>query len=42
MPLKVLLAEDMHIPREALAELLSHEDDLEVVAGVAPPSATPR
>ncbi|MET9337827.1 response regulator transcription factor [Nonomuraea sp. NPDC003804] len=35
MPLKVLLAEDMHILREALAELLSHEDDLEVVAGVS-------
>ncbi|GAA2668700.1 response regulator [Nonomuraea recticatena] len=34
MPLKVLLAEDMRILREALAELLSQEDDLEVVASV--------
>ncbi|MFB9531506.1 response regulator transcription factor [Nonomuraea roseola] len=35
MPLKVLLAEDMQILREALAELLSQEDDLEVVASVS-------
>ncbi|MFC4114504.1 response regulator transcription factor [Nonomuraea zeae] len=33
--IRVLLAEDMHILREALVELLSLEDDMEVVAGVA-------
>jgi two-component system response regulator DesR len=32
---RILLAEDMHILREALVELLSLEDDLTVVAGVA-------
>jgi two-component system response regulator DesR len=31
----VLIAEDMHILREALVELLAFEDDIEVVAGVA-------
>ncbi|MER7500531.1 response regulator transcription factor [Nonomuraea pusilla] len=33
--IRVLIAEDMHILREALVELLSLEDDLSVVAGVA-------
>ncbi|RJL31755.1 response regulator transcription factor [Bailinhaonella thermotolerans] len=33
--IRVLIAEDMHILREALAELLSLEPDIEVVAGVA-------
>ncbi|MCA2223833.1 response regulator transcription factor [Nonomuraea aurantiaca] len=33
--IRILIAEDMHILREALVELLSLEDDLTVVAGVA-------
>ncbi|NUW41033.1 response regulator transcription factor [Nonomuraea rhodomycinica] len=33
--IRVLVAEDMHILREALVELLSLNDDIEVVAGVA-------
>jgi two-component system response regulator DesR len=32
--IRVLIAEDMHILREALIELLSLHDDIEVVAGV--------
>jgi two-component system response regulator DesR len=33
--IRILIAEDMHILREALVELLSLEDDITVVAGVA-------
>ncbi|MCW3820556.1 response regulator transcription factor [Micromonospora sp. DR5-3] len=32
--IRVLLAEDVRVLREALAELLGHEDDIEVVAAV--------